>query len=152
MQYSTAVQVMQYSNSLVLIFRVFLSTPAPTLPHKKISKNGQESQFHINSSHVLWFWQNRQTIYDYKPCMNFENFLNIHIKFAENVKKWRILSVSESGSVPEIWDLSVGRTDTVSVSVYTTFRPFFAINFCWPTVPINHQSIIWILPYSIEDW
>ena len=37
----------------VLIFRVFLSTPAPTLPHKKISKNGQESQFHINSSHVL---------------------------------------------------------------------------------------------------
>ena len=26
-----------------------------------------------------------------------------------------ILSVSESASVPEIWDLSVGRTDTVSV-------------------------------------
>ena len=99
----------------VLIFRVFLSTPAPTLPHKKISKNGQESQFHINSSHVLWFWQVRQTIYDYKPCMNFENFLNIHIKFAENIKKWRILSVSESGSAPEIWGLSVGRTDTVSV-------------------------------------
>ena len=26
-----------------------------------------------------------------------------------------ILSVSESGSAPEIWSLSVGRTDTVSV-------------------------------------
>ena len=26
-----------------------------------------------------------------------------------------IWSVSESGSVPEIWDLRVGRTDTVSV-------------------------------------
>ena len=31
-----------------------------------------------------------------------------------------ILSVSGSGSVPEIWNLSVGYTDTVSVSVYTT--------------------------------
>ena len=30
-----------------------------------------------------------------------------------------ILSVSESGSAPEKWVLSVGRTDTVSVSVYT---------------------------------
>ena len=99
----------------VSLFWVFLSTTAPTLPHKKISKNGQEFQFHINSSHVLWFWQIRQTSHDYKPCMNFENFLNIHIKFAENIKKWRILSVSESGSAPEIWGLSVGRTDTVSV-------------------------------------
>ena len=34
-----------------------------------------------------------------------------------------ILSVSESAGVPEIWDFSVGRTDTVSVSVYTTLSP-----------------------------
>ena len=32
-----------------------------------------------------------------------------------------ILSVSESAGVPEIWDFSVGRTDTVSV--YTTLSP-----------------------------
>jgi hypothetical protein len=91
----------------VLIFRVFLRTPAPILPHKKISKNGQESKFHINSPYVLWFWQIRQFM--------ITDFLNIHIKFTEIIKKSMILSVSESGSAPEIRGLSVGRTDTVSV-------------------------------------
>ena len=43
-------------------------------------------------------------------------FLNILIK-QKILQKWIILSVSESGSAPEIWYLSVGRTDTV----YTNF-------------------------------
>ena len=44
-----------------------------------------------------------------------------------------ILSVSESGSVPEIWDLSVGRTDTVSVRyVY------------WHCVSVSVQYLVYI--------
>ena len=34
--------------------------------------------------------------------MNFEIFLNIDIKFTENIEKWMTLSISESGSAPEI--------------------------------------------------
>ena len=47
-------------------------------------------------------------------------FKEIIEKIQKILQKMNILSVSESASVPELWDLSVGRTDTVSVLVYTS--------------------------------
>ena len=61
----------------VLIFQVFLSTLAPTLPPKK-------------------------PISGYKTFMNFGFLKRNNRKIQKILQKWMIFSVSESGSAPEI--------------------------------------------------
>ena len=53
-----------------------------------------------------------------------------------------ILSVTENASAAEIWGLSAGRIDTVSVSVYTTKHNIIYI---WPYQLANKGEIILLL-------
>ena len=104
----------------VLISRVFLRTPAPTLPHKKMCKNGQESRFHINSPYVLRFWQIRQFMIT-NIVWILKKFHKIYRKYYKNGWFWVSLRVVVFLKF-EIWVWAVltlcqygMRTDTVSV-------------------------------------
>ena len=79
-------------------------------PHSKlIFQEHYHSQKH---SKIIHFWR---IFCEFLKKSKFHELWNFFKHWYKVYRKWMILSVSESGSAPEIWSLSVGHTDTVSV-------------------------------------